>query len=367
MAKKKKNTYNWGDRESSPGGVLVNASLKPVNSELRLFNNPGQRNIVDTEKRFFNNSGQRTIVDTEKRIFNSSNQLVPKSNLPNLGPTRTPIPTQVEETFYIPGQRLPYRNQLDQHFFYPYLRSVALGTEPGQGGGGSDSGGGGGGEAAPVTWEAFDSKVAGAPDWWKALKPSEMNEATEYLASLNMMIPFLSPEDQRSVAANLYQQNPEAFAHLNPETIDPLDTQLKKTPTIPPFVPPSQMTTDLRKQFTSAQRYTNALTALTQLASAVGKSDAELGPGYRYLRSILNTGQTFGAQPGAQGQTRRNYLNQMGALDPLLSQTQQQSLSPYSSIARMLSQPYFTAGQLVPVQRTQDGRYLFGEANKELL
>jgi hypothetical protein len=343
MAKKKpNNNFNWNSGKSAKAPV--------TNTELNIFKNPNQYNVVDTEKRIFNNPQQRTS-SPYKPTYKS-------------GPHWFNWGTQGKSGgSYAGGIR-------DYAVSAGWITDDAGKTGGGGGGGGSNDwggGGGGGGEAAPVTWEAFDSQVAGAPAWWKALKPSEMNEATEYLASLNMMIPFLSLEDQRSVAANLYQQNPEAFGHLNPETIDSLDTQLKKTAPIPPFVPPSQMTTDLRKQFTSAQRYTNALTALTQLASAVGKSDAELGPGYRYLRSILNTGQTFGAQPGAQGQTRRNYLNQMGALDPLLSQTQQQSLSPYSSIARMLSQPYFTAGQLVPVQRAQDGRYLFGEANKELL
>jgi hypothetical protein len=338
---KKKNTFNWGDGKApkKPSWVNSNRTVQP---------------IVDTEKRQFNNPNLRTVTTVKK-------------------------PT-LDKTYYKTGdQGLHFFNWGTQKHqtggslaggINDYLMSAGLisndPTNPGGGGGSGgydwSGGGGGGGESAPipVTWEAFDANIAGAPSWWKALKPSETNEATEYLAATNMLIPFLSPEDQRQVASNLYQQDPTNFAHLNPETMDKVNDQ-----TIP-FVPPSALTTGLRQQFTSGERASNALQALSQLAGATGKTDAELGPGYRYLRSILNVGSQFGGT-GSNMQTRRQQLNAMGALDPLMSQSQQQSLNAYGPLARMLSQPYFSAGQLVPMQRTQDGRYVFGEANKELL
>lgn len=248
--------------------------------------------------------------------------------------------------------------------------SATAGTNPnadgsggyGNGGYGGGGYGGGGGEEAqeevPITWSEFDSKVSNAPTWWKALKPSAVNPATEYLSQMNMMIPFMSPEDQRSTAANIYQQDPVNFAHLNPEKLDGGGV---------PFAPPNAMTTGLRQQFNSAQRGTNALSALTNLAASLGKTDAELGSGYRYLRSILDTTQRYGGANAQNQQTRRQYMDQQGSLDPLLASAKQDELSAYGPLARMLSQPYFTAGMLTPLQRTQDGRYTFGEANKELL
>jgi hypothetical protein len=210
---------------------------------------------------------------------------------------------------------------------------------------------GGGGEPAPIKWEAFDSGVAG-PAWWKAMKPSEVNEGTEAVAAMNMLIPFLSPEDQKTVAANIYGMNAADFGHLNPEGI-----KVAQSPEL------NQQTVN---QFTSSERAGKALEALSALAKAAGKDEKGMGVGYRYLKSILDAGKQYGGQAGA-GQTRRQYQQMMSALDPLLAQSKDPQLGAYSSLANMLARPYFNQGQLTPMSKTQDGQYVFGQANKSLL
>lgn len=222
----------------------------------------------------------------------------------------------------------------------------------GYGGGyGGGGGGGGGGGPAAITWEAFDSGVQG-PGWWKAMKPSEINEGTEAVAAMNMLIPFLSPEDQKTVAANIYGMNASDFSHLNPEGI-----------TAPQGTEMDQKTVN---QFTSSERAASALSALTALAKAAGKDEKTMGVGYRYLKSILDAAQKFGGQGGA-GQTRRQYQQMMSALDPLLAQSKDPQLGAYSSLANMLARPYFNQGQLTPMSKTQSGQYVFGSENKSLL
>lgn len=245
--------------------------------------------------------------------------------------------------------------------------TTGTGTGSGSGSGGSGSsygggygysggvGGGGASAPAPITWASFGSNVANAPSWWKAMKPSEMNPETEFMASLNMLIPFLSPEDQKTAASTIYQINAKDFSHLNPETIK--------------VTPENELSSSTTRYFTSADRANRALSALTELAGAVGKSDADLGPGYRYLRSILDAGKQFGGggEPNS-GQTRRQYQQMMGALDPLLAQSGGTGsvLSPYGSLVKMLAQPYFSGGQLMPMTKTSDGRYVFGTPNAQL-
>jgi hypothetical protein len=228
------------------------------------------------------------------------------------------------------------------------------------GGGGSGSGSGSSGGTSettevPITWEEFNSGVQGAPAFWKAMKPSTMNDATEYLASLNMMIPFLSPEDQKTVASNLYTQDAANFGHLNPEAIQFLPTT-------------DDVTTRTKQMFTDSVRAKQAIAAMAALAGAVGKKDTELGSGYRYLRSILNLGNQFGGDSSVgNGQTRRQYLNMMSALDPLMAQSQTQQLAPYESVVKMLTSPFFSGGQLRPMSKDATGKVIFGNPNKKLL
>jgi hypothetical protein len=183
-----------------------------------------------------------------------------------------------------------------------------------------------------------------------------MNADTEYLASLNLLIPFLSPEDQKTVASTIYQMDAKNFGHLDPEKI-----------TVTPENDPLSDKTEV--EFTASDRARKALAAMTSLASAVGKKDSELGPGYRYLRSIIDVADKFGAKDMLNRQTRAQYQQMLAALDPLLAESQGTSgtLAPYGSLVKMLSQPFFSMGQLRPLQKTQSGKYQFGNPNSALM
>ena len=91
----------------------------------------------------------------------------------------------------------------------------------------------------PLTWSEKYT-VEGAPDWWKGLVPSQVNSNTSYLGLINNLIPFMSPEDQQTMASSLYRFDPKTFSAYNPETL-----------TIPA---PSDLTTGIRSQFTSTGR-----------------------------------------------------------------------------------------------------------------
>lgn len=317
----------------------------------------------------------------------------------DVNPLYNPDPNNPYDYYYGTNSFLPvpYGPPVPEGFNAPAAPAGSGGSGGSGYGGGGGYGygyGGGGGGAAPapeVTWSAFDYAAPGAPTWWKAMKPSDMADAaSEYLAELNMLIPYLSPEDQITAAQTIYQMNGRDFAHLAPDKIKPppraagpqpggirdatrtwTGAGAEPTEAVKAALSrktlqiPTEITGDLRNQYTAAERSSNALAALSALAGAVGKTAADLGPGYRYLQTLLTTGQTFGAAPG-NGQTRGQYQQMLAALDPLYGQTKSGSLAPYGSLARMLSQPFFSAGQLMPYTKAQDGSYIFGTPNKEL-
>jgi len=163
---------------------------------------------------------------------------------------------------------------------------------------------------------------------------------------MNMMIPFLSPEDQKTVAATLFQQDPKNFNYLKGIGAD-----------MPSVTAP---TIQDRDYYTSAERAKNAIDALGKLASAMGKGTNALGPGFQYLRTILTNMQTFGGGNSMlDQQTRMNQMQQMAALDPLLGQSSGTSgvLSPYGPLAKSLISPFFSGGQINPMMKATSGPY----------
>ena len=215
-------------------------------------------------------------------------------------------------------------------------------------------------EPIPVTWESFDYRPPSAPDWWKAMKPSELNEQSEYLASVNMMIPFMSPEDRKTVAAQLYIADPENFAHLNPEKLLP--------PGIAPKVKPETRTE--RAFYMGAERSREAITALDRLREVMGKETTDFGPGYHFLRSVAATAGRYGGEGGPPGvpdlMTREKTRGMLGALDPILAMGRGEPISAYGPAAQAFGTPFFSGGQLWPMQRTEDGRYQFGMPNPRM-
>ena len=211
------------------------------------------------------------------------------------------------------------------------------------------------------------------PSWWKPLIPSDSKDMERpdvaYAAMLNMMIPYMSGEDQRRAAGDIYGLLGGAHFGKYQEVSGggggvPI-TQLQKSLGAEGQVIDTQY-------FQSRQRATGAINALSQLREqTVGGNREKIGgtgQGYRWLQKALEQILTYGGgpsrkKPGAAkgGQTRAQYLALQGALDPIMAQAK--SLGPVGSIGQMLLQPFFSQGGVRPTQRTQSGRVLFGQPN----
>lgn len=230
----------------------------------------------------------------------------------------------------------------------------------GTGTGGGDGGGVGGPAPSPsgLQWEETYS-VEGAPDWWKGLTPSQMTPQTEIATLINNMIPFMSPEDQRTAAQNLARQYPDAFGHYSPLVED--------------FPVPSEVPTALRQRFQSSDRAQQALEALTNMAQSINRTPDDFGPGYGFLEQILDVlqdfgggGEFFGDAPTLEGQTRLERQQMRAALDPLLAETKGQALSSFGPLAQMLSSPFFSSEPLAPQTETIAGNVIPGRPNPRL-
>lgn len=250
-----------------------------------------------------------------------------------------------------PAQEADIPNWLSYFGFQPSLGAPLHNPNPSPypGGGGGD--GGGGGTGGDVTWsEGFS--LGNAPSWWKGFMPSDMsNPQAGYAAMLNALLPSLSTEDQRIVAGNLARMFPDTFGSYSPEGNQS-------------FAPATQLSTEMIRQFTSKERGQGILDALTKMMQASGKTEKDMGPGYSYLRQIASAMRDFGGASG-ESQTRMQYMNFLGAMDPLLGESKGQELAAFSPIASMLATPFFSAGQLQPVTKTATG-YRFGQANRNL-
>lgn len=211
--------------------------------------------------------------------------------------------------------------------------------------------GNGGGPTGPgeIIWEEIDVNIPDAPDWWKALAPSQWTPTTEYIALSNLLLPFLSPEDQRTISSNIFSTVPKYFEHLDPERL-----------TIPP---PPDITPSLRSKFQTAQRAQYTLNALENIANVTGRERTEFGPGYNYLRQVADVLADFGGRPP----TKAEQQAALGALDPLLAQGKgSRELGAFGPLARALTQPFFSAGLLRPISQTRAGERRFGAPNPAL-
>lgn len=239
-------------------------------------------------------------------------------------------------------------------------------TPPPSGGGGATGVGGAGGSApaanvsdTAANWSsAFTAQ--NAPSWWSGFIPNSTILASDpntgYAALMNSLIPSLSPEDQRSVASNLAQMFPTVFSDYNPTNWSAKDHPI-----------PTTMSEDLAAQYTGADRGQNTLQSMTDLMQKMGMTPDEMGPGYTYLQQVAKVLQDFGGTPGSP-QTREQYVQMMAALDPLLAQSSgsasTNALGAYGPIAKMLAQPFFSAGPVTPsTTNASTGQTLFGAPN----
>jgi len=253
---------------------------------------------------------------------------------------------------------LPWQIAQDNALFTQAVTDAGSGSGGGGGGNWWGGGGGGGGKSKPVKWkEAYT--MEGAPSWWRGLLPTEYNATTNYAAIYNAMIPFLSPEDQRTVAMHLNSIYPDAksFDIYNPEGVEY-------------GKPPIDITSDITEQFTSSDRAKQALQMLDKIAEVSKRDKKKFGAGYQFLRQLLTTMKDFGGGAVGAGnrQSRVQYKQMQSALDPLLSQFKGGSneLKQFAGLAQQLTSPFFTAGGYVPIGKDVAGNYRFGAANKQL-
>jgi len=215
-----------------------------------------------------------------------------------------------------------------------------------------------------VKWKAatFNLQNANAPSWWKPLIPQDAADAerpdVQFLMMLNTMIPYLSPEDQRNAASQIYASAADAFSYYKPDKIEtkvPVSEQTKK------LSQQAGLTTIDQDYFQSQARATGAIDALSQMREQTVKGERwKLGPAYTWLQQVLGTLGGFGGTSGA-GQTRSQYLAQQGALDPLLAQAGTAELGGGGVIGRMFSQPFFSQQALRPTMQGPGGRVFFGQ------
>ena len=202
-------------------------------------------------------------------------------------------------------------------------------------------------EASSATFTATDLAIAGAPDWWQALVPDITNPISSYQTLANLMIPMLSPEDQRTVASNLFQSAPEQFAQYNPELLG-----------LAPI--PGEIDAGVRQQFFAGERAQKTLDAFDQLLAFSGKTGEDFGPGYNYLRSIAGTIEDFELTSGATQLTETQQGQLLSSLDPLLAQSRgnNSSLSAFGPIASSFVNPFFSAGSLTGDVKNQFGQII---------
>jgi hypothetical protein len=205
-----------------------------------------------------------------------------------------------------------------------------------------DFGGGGGGGFNTAVFSEADINISGAPEWWRAMIPDSNNPLSNFQTLSNILIPLLSPEDQRTVATNLFQSDPEQFALYDPELLDPAQI-------------PGEITPELRRQFFTGERANDALGALDQLLAASGKTAEDFGPGYNYLRSIADTIGGFGLTSGANQLTETQQGQLLAQLDPLLAQGQSDALGAFGPLSRSFANPFFSAGALTGTTKNQFG------------
>ena len=237
-------------------------------------------------------------------------------------------------------------------------------SDPGGGGGGGGPIGGGpgpGGGPAPAVppiettgeWSVTYA-VDDAPVWWLGKTSSNTTDPNDQLAAeLNAVIPFLSPEDQEFMEGLIFQVFPNAFPEYSDIAFGP---------------PPTEITTELRDIFTSADRGRSFAEALNRLAGALNLSETELGPGFIFLRQLADILSQFGGGPPGQGQrqTREMFEQQQTALENLMNAAQgNPALKNLIDAARRLSEPGFTAGPVVPLSRDPQGNLVFGAPNPE--
>lgn len=229
----------------------------------------------------------------------------------------------------------------------PYVPPV---PRRGGGGGGGGEGGGYGG------WGEYD--LESHPEWWKGLSAGN-SEDQQFASILNAMIPSMSPEDQRTAASTLARMFPE-FESYNSLTNQGM------TPPVP-----SEVTDATTQQYETTQRAQSILEAITRMGAAGGiktGTSSEVSPAVAWLQQIADLGKDFGISGATEMMTPAQLQALMAALDPLLAEAKGtgSKVAPYAEIARMLTEPFYSAGKVFPRSTGANGQMAFGQPNRTI-
>ena len=237
-------------------------------------------------------------------------------------------------------------------------------------GGGGDGGGTAAPQLTPITWsvgkyEAFGPNI---PTWWKPMVPqgTAANERSDVQFSLmmNAMIPYVSPEDQVTLARKLYEIWGDQFGIYKQVGIKGTRVSggLESAGRAP--ISREQQQRGIEGQlaneqfFKGSQRADFARQTLESIRQNVTK---DIGVGGRFMENILSAiSQTGG------GSTRASTVEMLGQIDPMLAGAQAGALSPFGPLGKMTASPFFSKFSQQPVQRTETGEYIFGKPSKLL-
>lgn len=174
----------------------------------------------------------------------------------------------------------------------------------------------------------------------------------KYASIASWLLPYLSPENTSTMNAWMQRNVPGL---VKPTPVGPI---------------PTEVTTQIRNQYLSADRATRASEALRRMQQAAGEKGKALGPGFTFIRQAIGLLQQFGGGtnrgPGmANGaMSRSEYTQFSNAVSSLIKDaSNERGMGEYVQLATMFLRPNFSAGQLMPGTQTQDGRYLYGQAN----
>ena len=188
---------------------------------------------------------------------------------------------------------------------------------------------------AEITWSKFDYRPKNAPSWWNAMKPSAGGPETEQIALMNMMIPFLSPQDQRAVASRLATALPKYFGEYGKAGI-------------PSRYEPSEQQ---QEYMLSAQRANEAMTAAVAYSKAMGKE--EMGSPYQFMQQVL--GGIRAEVPTEGRMSRGQYMGLMERMAPLYGDTSM------GGMAQMMAEPGYE--QSILPGKKYEGKFYWGQAN----
>lgn len=217
-----------------------------------------------------------------------------------------------------------------------------------------------------VSWKehTFDVPGGNPPDWWVGLLPTNNADAeradVQALMMLNTLIPYLSPEDQKRAASQLYTTAADAFSYYKPNVIEATSVPVDMTTARLSSQDLSVIDTDWYSGTERAEGITNILSQMRE--ATVEGNRWQLGPGYTWLQSIAGALEEHSPDEG--GMTRSGYQAFLGALDPIMGMGGTQEIGPVAALGQMLAQPFFSQTQLQPSSQDITGQRRFGRANR---